>query len=310
MITLQAVQLFVHVAEHSTFASAATRFGVTPSTVTRQIQQLEVALGARLLQRSTRNVSLTEAGRHYLPHAQALLEAHESGSAVLNQLTQRPSGTLRLTAPLVLTTLYIVPAIPSFLKKYPTVKIDLQLSDDYLNLIDVGFDVAIRQGNTHDSSVVARTLFRFDRSLCASPAYLAAHGIPTTPEDLKNHDCIPYNRTNRDMVWQFQKNGKREKVVPTGHLQSNCISSLKQLTLAGLGICRLPNKLIQNELSTGSLIRVLPDWQSVVDDQLDTLYAVYPQRKLLSPKVAAFLEHVQQYLRDNNLVVPPPPPSQ
>ncbi|MCB6183125.1 LysR family transcriptional regulator [Leeia sp. TBRC 13508] len=301
MITLQAIELFVHVAEHSTFASAATRFGVTPSTVTRQIQQLETALGARLLQRSTRNVSLTEAGRHYLPHAQALLEAHDSGSAVLNQLTQRPSGTLRLTAPLVLTTLYLVPAIPSFLKKYPSVKIDLQLSDDYLNLIDIGFDLAIRQGNTHDSSVVARRLFSFDRSLCASPAYLAAHGIPTTPDDLKNHVCIPYNRTNKDMVWQFQKNGKREKVIPTGTLQSNCINSLKQLTLAGVGICRLPNKLIQNEVATGGLVKLLPDWQNIVDDQLDTFYAVYPQRKLLSPKVGAFLEHVQQYLRDQQL---------
>ncbi|WP_374334483.1 LysR family transcriptional regulator [Leeia sp.] len=297
MLTLQALQLFVHVAEHGSFASAASRFGLTPSTVTRQIQQLEQQLDSRLLHRSTRSVALTEAGRHFLPHALAMLDAFESGSAVLNRFAQQPSGILRLTAPHTLTNLYLAPALPSFLERYPQVKLDLQQTDDYINLIEAGFDLGIRQGTLHDSTVVARPLFHFERILCASPQYLARHGQPRQPADLEQHNCIPYNRGNRDMVWQFQKGQRRERITPSGNMQSNCTETLRSMTLAGMGICRFVERLVAADLGAGRLVRVLPDWQSVVDDQLDTLFAVYPQRRMLSSKVAAFLDHLQQWLQ-------------
>lgn len=304
MISLHAVELFAFVAEQGSFAAAAHRYGLSPSTVTRHIQQLEKALNARLLTRNTRSVSLTEAGRHYLPHAQAMLEASEAGHAVLNRFSREPTGTLRVTAPLTLSTLYLSPALPGFLARYPQVRIDWQLSDEFLNLIEGGFDLAIREGPITDASVIARPLVRYRRMLVASPAFLARHGRPTQPQDLAAFNCIPYQCEPKPTTWLMQKGGKRERVVLQGNMQSNCLRTLQQLTEAAVGITWLPAEQATPLIESGKLAAVLPDWQLVEEGELDTLYAVYPQRRLLSPKVAAFLEYIIEYLQANK--APPP----
>ncbi|MCW3480783.1 LysR family transcriptional regulator [Neisseriaceae bacterium JH1-16] len=295
MPELATLRLLLHIADYGSFAGAAAAYRLTPSRVTRQIRQLEQELGAALLYRTTRRVELSEAGRRYLPHARAIVAADEAGRAALAAAQQEPTGLLRVTAPLLLGNLFVVPALADFLARYPAIQVELSISDERFDLIERGFDLGIREGPQPDSSLRARRLFRYQRLLCASPAYLAAHGTPTDPDALAEHACLRYGDAGRAAPWQLERAGESRRLDPPARLLANDLQSLYQACLAGCGIARLPLERVRNDLACGRLAPVLPDWRCGGADGEAVLWAVFPERLQKSVRLAALLDWLAEH---------------
>ncbi|MDN0081235.1 LysR substrate-binding domain-containing protein [Crenobacter sp. SG2305] len=295
MADLAALRLLLHIADYGSFAGAAAAHGLTPSSVTRQIRQLEAELGAALFHRTTRRVALSEAGQRYLPHARAIVAADDAGRAALATVQQEPAGLLRITAPLLLGNLFVVPALAGFLARYPAIRVELTISDERFDLIERGFDLGIREGPQADSSLRMRRLFRYQRLLCASPAYLAAHGPPAHPTELAGHACLRYRGGTHAEPWQLERAGERLLLDPPARLAANDLQSLYQAALAGCGISRLPLERVRDDLAAGRLVAVLPDWRCGGADGEAVLWAVFPERLQKSARLAALLDWLATY---------------
>jgi len=295
MSELATLRLLLHIADYGSFAGAATAYRLTPSRVTRQIRQLEQELGAALLYRTTRRVELSEAGRRYLPHARAIVAADDAGRAALATTLQEPTGLLRVTAPLLLGNLFVMPALAAFLARHPAIQVELTISDERFDLIERGFDLGIREGPQPDSTLRARRLFRYPRLLCASPAYLAAHGTPTEPEQLAEHACLRYGDAGRAAPWLLERAGETRRLAPPARLLANDLQSLYQACLAGCGIARLPLARVREDLACGRLVPVLPDWQCGGADGEAVLWAVFPERLQKSARLAALLDWLAKH---------------
>lgn len=291
MNTLEGMNLLVEAVDGGSFSAAGRRLGLSPSSVARGISALEEDLGVRLLNRTTRSLSLTEAGRLYHERAMRILGEVEEAKISVAQLEANPRGTLRLNAPSAFGRAQIAPMLTDFLASYPDVSIDLSMTDAFIDPVEEGVDLVIRVGELKDSSLIARKLAPNRRVICASPAYFEEHGRPTVPDDLIKHNCLIYKRGNDRVIWHFRdRDGVIHDVAVRGDFQTNNTEALRTVVLGGLGVATLPTWFIGHELRLGQLERVFPSY-TVSPTALDTnIYAVYPYNRHLSPKVRAFID--------------------
>jgi DNA-binding transcriptional LysR family regulator len=286
-----AIEAFVKVVETGSFARAAERLGVSVSSVSRHVAELEAHLDARLLNRTTRRLSLTEIGSTFHERCVQLLgdleEAEESAGAG----TVAPRGTLRLTSDVSFGTRYLAPAIAEFMTRYPQVRIDAELSGRIVDLVDEGFDAAVRIGLVGGQNLVARKVGATQLVCCAAPAYLAQFGEPRTPEDLAAHACLTYAYTPQSGLWHFRdREGSEHGIRVTGPAHANSGGFLEALAVAGLGIILEPDFIVGPEVRAGHLVPILRAFAPPAS----AIHVVYPSRRHLSAKVRAFTEFLAQ----------------
>jgi DNA-binding transcriptional LysR family regulator len=291
MDRLAALEAFVKVAETRSFSEAARRLRTSKSVISRQIAGLETELGARLFHRTTRSMTLTEAGRRYFDRAARILADLEEAKLSVSQLQAAPRGKLRVNAPMSFGFLHLASALGDFISRYPEVEIDVTLNDRFVDLVEEGFDVAVRIGSLQDSSLVARKLAPIRRAICASPDYLKVRGVPASPEHLKAHDCLCNSNLPAGREWRFVTvDGKPVIVEVKGPLTANNGDALKVAALKGLGFAYLPTFIVGSDLQAGALVTVLDKF---IPQDL-TLNAVYPHSRHLSPKVRTFIDFLAE----------------
>ena len=282
-----ALEAFVRVAETQSFSEAARRLRTSKSAISRSVGALETELGARLFNRTTRSLNLTEAGRGYFERVNRILADLDDADRALGQLQARPRGRLQVSAPMSFGFLHLAPALPEFLDRYPEVDVEISLNDRFVDLIDDGFDVALRIGALPDSSLMARRIAPIRRTLCASPDYFRRRGTPQAPDDLKAHECLRNSNVARTQEWRFVDADGKPRLVPvSGRVSANNGDALRVMALAGVGVASLPTFIVGADLSAGSLESALDRF---IPQDL-TLNAVYPHSRHLSPKVRAFVD--------------------
>ncbi len=285
-LPLPDLAIFVAVAETEGFSSAARRLGVSKALVSVAVARLEKRLGVRLLQRTTRRLSLTEAGAAALPHAQrALLAARDAEEAATLSLTS-PRGVLRLNAPMSFGLLHVAPALGGFAKSHPEVRVDLVLDDRVLDLAEGGFDLALRIGTLPDSALVSQHLGLSRSVIVAGPDYLARAGAPASPADLVRHAALLYSLAATGPRWTLTRGKRSETVRVTGPLKANSSLALRSAVLQGLGLARIPLFVVGEDLARGRLVQVLPEWDLPAQD----VHALTTSREQLPRKTRAFIE--------------------
>lgn len=299
MDQLSDIAIFVRVVEAGSFTAAADALRMSQPAVSRRVSALERRLGVRLLQRTTRRLSLTEAGRTLFGRAQRSLADLDEATREVAHHQARPRGTLRVTAPVAFTVLHVAPLVGDFVRRYPEVRPELILDDRHVDLVEEEFDLAIRITELQDSSLVAVRLASSRHVVCAAPSYLARRGVPQSPDELVHHDCLVYTFSRTPGRWTFRRPGGREPlVVPVqGPVQSNNALVNKAAAVAGLGLVYLPTFYVGDELRSGALQPVLGRFVPATHG----VYAVYPQRRGLPPKVRVFVDFLRSQLAD-----PPP----
>ncbi|NVZ72644.1 LysR family transcriptional regulator [Pseudomonas costantinii] len=291
MNQLSAMRAFRCIVEAKGFSAAAERLDTTHSTISRQLQQLEIELGAQLINRNTRRFSLTAAGEQYYAACVDILDRVDAASQVIAQGHQRPEGLLRVSVPLVVGTLDLPHWLPGFQRCYPDIELELCCDDQFVDLVANGFDVAVRIASVlADTSLVARTLTVSRQVLVASPGYIGRHGLPRSAQELDQHRLLTFIGASSD--WELSAaRGGAVKVTPSGRFRTNTISALHAATLAGAGIACFTQATVRNELAQGQLIRILPNY-SLGERHY---YALYPQSRHLAPKVRAFVDHIAEF---------------
>lgn len=281
------MSVFVRVVESSSFAATARHFNISPAMASKHVQALEARLGARLLNRTTRRVSPTEVGQGYYERCRQILAELDEADRAASDLQGAPRGLLRINAPLSFGIGHLGPAIADFLATYPEVSIDLALNDRYVDLLEEGFDLAVRIGQLADSSLIARRLAPVRLVACASPDYLARAGVPEAPRQLGQHNCLCYTLTARRGEWQFTgPDGHEESVQVSGRFQSNNGDVLATLAIRGEGIVLSPLFLVWQHLDAGRLVPLLPGYKP----REAGLHAIYPPGRNLSRKVRTFVD--------------------
>ncbi|NKB58498.1 MAG: LysR family transcriptional regulator [Alphaproteobacteria bacterium] len=293
MDNVKAIRLFLQAAQIGSLSGAGREFGLSPASVSRQISSLEDDLGVRLLNRTSRRLSLTEAGQIYLQRAERWLQDLDEMREEVSELTVRPRGRLRVQSRISLGTQHVAPLIPDILAQYPDLEIDLWLTDTDLDLTEHGIDVAIRTGNQSDSSLIARRISSSPRVVCASPGYWAAHPRPETPKELADHNCLIYRIGAAPALWKFRgpEDASTEMEV-AGNFQSNNAEALRIATLEGLGVALLPAWSIKDGLLGGGLERALGDYVATATDLDFGIYAVYLSKRYLSVKTRLFIDYL------------------
>ena len=273
--------------EAGSFAKAAERLGLSTSATSRQVADLEAHLQTRLLNRTTRRVSLTESGRAFYERAVQLLADLTEAEAEASSAAVVPRGTIRLTTSVNFGVRHVAPAIAEFLRRHPEVRFDVSLSDRVVDLVEEGFDLAIRIGTPGADNLVARRLGETRLVPCASPDYLARHGAPSTPEELARHDCFTYEYVSPRQVWRFRDRAGAERTVRvSGSLHSNNGDLLAEVAAHGAGIVFEPAFIVGPDVRAGRLVPLL---QEFVPPPVP-IFALYPSRKHLSAKVRRFVE--------------------
>ena len=287
------MQAFARVVESGSFVAAAERLGTSTSSLSRQIAELEQHLGARLLNRTTRRLSLTESGQAFYERTVALLNDLAEAESIVGQ-AGAPRGTLRLTCSHNMAQKQVAPAIATFVAHYPEVKFDLVVADRLIDLVDEGFDLAIRVGQVGSDRLVARRLGSMQILACAAPAYLQARGSPAVPQDLASHNALTYAYANAPRSWRFtDSTGQAHDIRVSGSLHSNSGDASVAAAIAALGIICEPDFLVADALADGRLVRVLPGFEAPRGD----IWAVYPSHRHLSLKVRLFIDHVSERFR-------------
>ena len=290
MLDLNDVAIFVQVVRCGSFAEASRRLGVPPNTLSRRVQQLEAQLGTRLMQRSTRHLTLTSAGQVFLERCSGAVEGLMDAGEELQAVNQEPSGLVRVAAPADFFDFFAMEWLTEFLVAHPKVRVDFVLSDGRADLIADRIDVALRGGILEDSSLFARkVLDAGNDGLVASPAYVARQGVPDTLQDLAGHDCLVFGHPSGKATWRVTgPDGAQAEVQVSGRFSGNTAQALRKAALAGLGIALLPSTLTQRDLRAGLLVPVLPEYRR----QGHGVHMVYPSRRYLPLAVSAFMELV------------------
>jgi DNA-binding transcriptional LysR family regulator len=288
MDRIDAMQAFLTVAELKGFAPAARKLGLSPSGVTRLIATLEEHLGARLLQRTTRSVALTDAGARYLERTRRILADIEEAEASIQDERTRPSGRLVVSAPIGFGRLHVSPVMTAYLKRYAEVSGELRLSDRMINLVEEGVDLAVRIGHLADSTLVARHVGQMRRIVVASPAYLKAHGEPKTPEAIASHQTVQFGGTSLAPDWRFVRNHVEIRVVPAPRLTTNSADAAVQHAVQGGGLTRVLAYQAAEAIRRGRLRIVLAKFEPPPLP----IHVVYPTSRLLSAKVRSFIDMV------------------
>ncbi len=291
MSTLAGIRIFNRVVEAGSFSEAGRQLGVAPSSVSRQINELEDSLSARLFQRTTRKLSLTEAGEIYYARATRIIADIDEARLAVSQLDGTPTGILRLNVPGSLSRRYIVPTLAAFQRKYPGVEIVLLVTDQVMDMIEHRIDLTIRLGALSDSNLVARKISTGQRMLCASAGYLKKAGQLKSPDDLSHHNCLTFRSNSGSNVWKFRnKNGKTSEVQVSGNLFSNDGESLVAAAVEGHGLILVPEWLVRDEMKDGLLKEVLTTYSAIPKET--PMYALYPLQRHLAPKVRAFIDFI------------------
>lgn len=289
MDNLSDIAVFVQVVDSGSFTAAAERLELSKSVISKYVTRLEDGLGARLLNRTTRRLSLTEAGRILYERSQRGLEEIAAAEMEVSQLQQEPRGRLRFNVPMSFGILHIAPVLKRFHDEYPGVVIEMDLDDRQIDLVDEGYDLAIRIAELPDSSLVARRLGPCKHVLCASPGYLETHGTPRTPDELKGHKTLTYGYHDAPREWRlFSPDGRYQTVPLSSAIHMNNSLALREAVLNDAGIVLIPTFIVGSDIQAGRLQSVLSSYRML---EL-SIYAVYPQRRYLSPKVRAFVEFI------------------
>lgn len=282
---------FVRVVEAGSFSAVAREAGTSQPTVSRQIAALEAHLGCLLIQRTTRSLTLTEDGRAFYETARRALEAVAEAESAVGHRKGRPTGTLRLAAASVMGRLHVLPRLPQFLERHPDVSVELVLGDGFTDLVEQGIDLALRVGVLEDPGLVARRIGLSRRIVAATPAYLARHGTPQTPDDLRHHACIVYAGLATGAAWPFEGPTGRLSIPVSGRLRVDSTEAVRSATLLGLGIGMVPVwHFVDGELETGRLVPLLQAWEA----SPLPIHAVYPTRRFVAPKVRAMIEFLAE----------------
>ena len=297
MDKLLALQTFVRVVEAGGFSAVAKEFGSTQSAVSKRVAALEDELGVKLLSRTTRSISLTEAGERYFEEVRRLVAEFQAAESALQTGEQQLTGILRVAASVGYGRRVLMPLVDQFLSEHPAVNIHLNLNDGFIDIVEQGIDVAIRIGDLPDSSLLARRVGTTHRALMASREYLKktqkSIGIPKIPADLQAHQCIIYTGLQSRNVWEFtSKDGSSVKVRVSGNFQSNSSEAVRAAGLSGMGLCYSPTWLFVDELASGDIQILLKDWPM----RSLPIHAVYSPQRKSSAKVKAFVEHLSKHI--------------
>ncbi len=290
MDRLQAMEVFVRVVDTGAFTRAAEVLHMPKATVTTLVQNLEVHLRVKLLNRTTRRVSVTTDGAAYYERCIRILADVEETESALGRTKSSPRGRLRVDVPVTFGRRVLVPALPDFFARYPDIRLEVGCSDRPVDLIEEGVDCVVRGGVQPDSTLVARRVGMVEFVTCATPAYLERHGVPKHPHDLIHHRCINYfsSKTGRNMDWDFSKDGERIELQPDGFVALNDGEAYHEAGLAGLGIMQAATFMVKDALGGGKLKCVLSDWQI----EPLPVWIMYPQNRHLSAKVRVFVEWI------------------
>lgn len=295
MELLSDIAVFVDVVRCGSFTAAAEKRGLSKSVVSKYVTRLEDRLGARLLNRTTRRLSLTEVGQAFFERSQRALGEIEEAEAEVSRLQSEPRGELRLSSPMSFGILHVAPLLPAFQARYPELTVDMVLDDRKTDLVDEGFDLAIRIGELPDSSLVARRLGPCRHVVCGTLEYFARHGVPQLPEDLADHPALTYRDQDAPSEWRLvDSDGNYHSVAINRRLQMNNSLALREALLKGAGVTLTPTFVVGTDIQAGRLMAVLKEYKVLEV----SIYAVYPQRKHVSPKVRAFIDFLSEKIKD------------
>ncbi len=303
MDKLLALKMFVQAVDSKGFSSAARQLGLATSSVTRMIDALEAELGAVLLNRSTRQISLSDAGAAYYLKAREVLNAVAEADASVTDRGELPAGHLRISVPVALGRRLIAPHIASLLKRYPQLVLDMTLSDDIVELLGERVDLAIRLGSAAAmDGVVSRPVGHFRRRVVASAEYLNTRGYPKHPMDLVQHECLRFSYGPKQQVWTFLKDGEAMRVLIDGHFKSNNAEVLREVALAGGGVALLPDWLVDDDIGRGDLTSLFESFVINPNDASSAISALYLPNHRGSKRVNAFIDFVSELLGPEGLV--------
>ncbi|AWX14788.1 LysR family transcriptional regulator [Mergibacter septicus] len=296
MYLWEGINEFVAVVEKESFTLAAKQLGISVAQVSRQINMLENRLNTKLFYRTTRRVSLTAEGSIYYRHCRQLVDGLEEAERAISNLRDIPQGLIKMTAPVTYGEKYIVPLVNDFMQQYSEVKVIVNLTNLQLDLVEGGYDLAIRLGRLENSSMIAKRLRNRTMYLCAAPKYLDRFGTPSSLEELSNHNCLVGNNP----YWRFQVQGKERMIKLSGSFVCNSGYGLRDAVLKGLGIAQLPEYYVDQDLMNGKLVSLLEQYQ----EPEEGIWALYPHNRHLSPKIRLLVdlfakELPQKYLSSN-----------
>lgn len=285
---LVAIRAFNSVVREGSFSGAAQEISLSRSAISRYVNDLEEELGVRLINRTTRHLHVTEAGQHYFEKTSALLSELDSLNSGMADSGSNPRGTLRVTAPVIFGEAQILPIVGIFLEQNPGMNVVLELTNDFVDIVQDGYDIAIRvTASMHDSSLISRRIATMRYIPCASPAYCETHGTPTAPHDLKEHNCIVSTTGSHGPVWEFvSEAGKRFSVPIKGRIALSAGGPHLEAARKGLGIALLPDYLASGPAASGDLVELLPEY----NHESYPVFVVFPHRRLMEAKIRSFLD--------------------
>jgi DNA-binding transcriptional LysR family regulator len=291
---LRCIEVFVEVARDGSFTGAARRLGMSKAATTKHVAWLEQSLGAKLLNRTTKHVGLTEAGAHALNQGQILLEGYEEIGSGARELVQKPRGLVRVGTPPSFGTHHLLPLVTRFTERYPEIRIVLMLDDGSANLITQGLDLSLRIGPApDDAGHIAVPLTKAPQVLVASKSYLQKHGTPKTPADLADHNCLVHSLKSPTNIWRFSSKAGEVSTRVRGTVASNFGEAIKQAAMLGHGIAMHPSYMVSDDLKAKRLVAVLPNYEPL---ELD-IYVVYPTREHLPERTRRLLEFLKRWAK-------------
>mgnify|MGYP003977281745 FL=1 len=298
MDRLSAMNMFIRVVETGSFSAVAKELNSTQPTVSKNIAELESWLGAKLLNRSTRSLRLTETGSDYYERCVAILQDVEDAEQNVGLLQTQPKGLVRVSAAVACGRLHIVPRLENFFARYPDIKIDVRLNDRVVDLIEEGIDIAFRIGNLRDSNLIARKLCTSPTAAAASPEYLKKYGVPRHPRDLKEHNYVVYTDLDSSGQTTFIESGEPVHIKVSGNLQTNNSDVIRSALLDGLGIAQVPRWLIGDKVAAGELVEVLSEYQSAPT----SVHAVYSPGRHVPSKLRCFIDYFTDEFKNCDVI--------
>ncbi len=300
MDKLLSMEIFVSVVDAGSFTAASEAFDISPVMVGKHIRFLEEKLGARLLTRTTRRQSLTEIGHQYCERCRVILEEIKAAETGAEAMQATPRGILKINAPVSFGTQWLAPAMTAYLERFPEISLDLNLNDRVVDLVEEGYDAAIRIGVLEDSGLIARPLFPYKMLICASPDYLARKGIPQTPADLGAHQCLDFMHWNKHVRWKLRNlpgEPDTESLIPASRFRSNNGQALRMAALQGFGIVLQSEVLLREDISNGRLVSILDDYTPAPRP----VQIIYPRNRQATPKLTSFIDFMLEHFNAKSI---------
>lgn len=294
MDKIKAMQIFIEVARLEGFSAAARKMHLSTTAVSRYVMELEDWLDVQLFNRTTRHLSLTDAGRAYLERCMHIVDDVENLEKTSSDINENPRGKINVTAPVFMGRQLLAPILPDFLNKYPEIRINLQLVDRYVNLVDEGFDLALRISNLPDSNLISKKLGNMQMMMVASPAYLKKYGVPDSINDLKKFNCIVDSVADYLDRWPLINNNSPANIKVNSNLMINNGELVREMAIAGMGITLLPDFFVKDDIKNGKLVAILKD----KINKKGTISAIYPKSRHLSSSIRIFVDFLVEHVNE------------